>query len=510
MDESLIITGIYLLILLSFFGLVIWLVFFNPFNNISLSLIMLLILIAFPYLYYLFSRDFISKIQLFLSYGFVIFLGLVIAMIAWNPNNIVSDNPISFSLYSIGIGILVSILGLMASKKITTKMGYILLGLIVIIYSLGTFFVKNPENIISNNLWFVIILGSLAGIIGILYLLSFFKVITFKDANIISILKNLLIAITIISIILGFLYIISYSIENDNGTTNFLLIFINCLILFVFIAFITKYFKIDEKLRSKPGGDPSWLGLLLKILFYIPCLIIDFVEFIKQQYKTTPKVVWQILFIEVILILGRFLIPYLYNYFMNVKGTTLLKGPEYINKEIFLSNFEDLNYYESDDVDKDDSKDELPSYHYSISCWIWLDSFAPNTNVSYTGNNSILNVGNKPNIQFNVLRNELIIRMKINSDEEAIVLRKKNLLKYQKWNNIVVNYDGGTLDVFINNELIATKKGIIPYKQYDVVSSGTNGGIHGGICNIKYFNYTLSRNDINWLYNTSKLNDPPI
>jgi hypothetical protein len=510
MDKTVLITGFLLFFILAFFGLLIWLVFFNPFNNKFISLSMVLIFLAFPILYFIFSKEIINKIQLLLGYCIAIFIGLVIFFIAWNPNDIVSDNPTSFTLYSIGVGALALIAGLMISKKLSVKLGTILLGAVVLLYVLGTFFVANPGDIISNNLWIVIVLGSFASIAAVLYVLDKLKIITFKDANISSILKNLLLTIVIISVILGFIYLITYLIENQSNASDFSLIFFNLLILFVFIAFVVKYFKLDEKLRKKPGSDPSWGGLILKIILYVPCLIIDLVEYLKEQYNITPKVVWQLLFLEIILILGRFLIPYLYNYFMNVKGNTLLKDPEYINKETFLSNFEDLNYYVSDDVDSDASKDELPSYHYCISCWIWLDSFPPNTNVSYTQDNSILNVGNKPNIQFNVLRNELIVRMKINSDEEAIVLRKKNLLKYQKWNNIVVNYDGGTLDIFINNELISTKKGIIPYKQYDIVSAGSEGGIHGGICNVKYFNTTLSRNEINWLYNTTKLNDPPI
>ena len=100
--------------------------------------------------------------------------------------------------------------------------------------------------------------------------------------------------------------------------------------------------------------------------------------------------------------------------------------------------------------------------------------------------------------------------MKETSEKERIILRKKDLIKYQKWNHIVVVYNGGTLDVFINNKLVSTESGIIPLKQYDIVSYGSDNGIYGGICNVKYFNEKLTRSEINMLYNTSKNNNPPV
>jgi hypothetical protein len=510
MDKVVLGTAFFLLIALTFFGLAIWLLFFNPAGSYGLSWTILGILVAFPLIFYLYTRKAIQYFYMLILYSLLAFATLVISIVMWNPLNVVSDYPGYFSFLMVCLGCLGSVFGLKTTKTISTTQAIIASIGIVVFYFATMFMTTNPYNIVSSNRGIVIAIGAIALVLGLLIALKELNYIQFKDVKTMDIIKYSLLTIGILVVFLALIYGIFYAVQHVNSGTNFLLVFINALIIIVLAAFIIKFFNLDKKLQSKPGGDPSWIGLVKKLLFYLPCSIINLVEYIKEQYKITPKVVWQLLGIEILLILGRFLIPYLYEKFMNSKGTLLVRKPEDINKEVFLANFEDLNYYKSDDANKDSSKEEMQNYHYSISAWIYINSFPPNTNVSYTKDTSILNIGNKPNIQFNVEKNELVIRMKETSEKEVVVLRKRDLLKYQKWNHIVVVYNGGTLDVFINNELISTKSNIIPLKQYDIVSYGSDDGIFGGICNVKYFNEKLSRSEINWLYNTAKIHDPPV
>jgi hypothetical protein len=79
----------------------------------------------------------------------------------------------------------------------------------------------------------------------------------------------------------------------------------------------------------------------------------------------------------------------------------------------------------------------------------------------------------------------------------------------QKWNNIVINYDSGYMDVFLNGELVGTKGTVSPYMKFDVVSAGANRGIEGGICNVVYYDRILSKGEIDINYNLlSELNPP--
>jgi hypothetical protein len=91
------------------------------------------------------------------------------------------------------------------------------------------------------------------------------------------------------------------------------------------------------------------------------------------------------------------------------------------------------------------------------------------------------------------------------------VLYKNDNFLLQKWNNIILNYNGGTLDVFLNGELVKSSIEVVPiYDFTDTLTIGEKDGLHGGICNIVYFNKPLTRTNIYYLYNMVKNLTPPI
>ena len=44
----------------------------------------------------------------------------------------------------------------------------------------------------------------------------------------------------------------------------------------------------------------------------------------------------------------------------------------------------------------------------------------------------------------------------------------------------------------------------------DALTIGENNGINGGICNVSYFNKTLTKTNIYYLYNMVKDKNPPV
>ena len=76
--------------------------------------------------------------------------------------------------------------------------------------------------------------------------------------------------------------------------------------------------------------------------------------------------------------------------------------------------------------------------------------------------------------------------------------------------NFVMNYDGANMDVFLDGELVGTQPNIAPYMSYDKVVAGEKDGIHGGICNVVYYDKPLSRSDIMMSYNLLKHLDIPV
>jgi hypothetical protein len=82
--------------------------------------------------------------------------------------------------------------------------------------------------------------------------------------------------------------------------------------------------------------------------------------------------------------------------------------------------------------------------------------------------------------------NKLKIQMKMN-DEYTKNIYLGSDLKLQKWNHFVINYDGGTLDILLNDVLLSSTGSIAPYMTLDIVSVGQNNGINGGIRDVVYF-----------------------
>ena len=160
-------------------------------------------------------------------------------------------------------------------------------------------------------------------------------------------------------------------------------------------------------------------------------------------------------------------------------------------------------------------------YRFSISCWIFLNSMGATTatNSKFV---SILNYANNPNIMYNSKTNELIVAVLSNQPTVAtlpsiendpnhvfnIVYSNKQIL-LQKWNNFVLNYDSGTLDIFYNGELVQSSINISPNVTYHDLTVGTDNGPNGGICNLTYYKEPLDIISINNLYKMSKLKDTP-
>ena len=80
----------------------------------------------------------------------------------------------------------------------------------------------------------------------------------------------------------------------------------------------------------------------------------------------------------------------------------------------------------------------------------------------------------------------------------------------QRWNNIVITYNGGILDIFMNSQLVASFRNVLPYMTIDSVTVGDDNGIGGGVCNVLYFPVPMSKERIEANYNILKNNNPPI
>ena len=199
----------------------------------------------------------------------------------------------------------------------------------------------------------------------------------------------------------------------------------------------------------------------------------------------------------VMLVIINISLPYLFRKITSYNGTILIDKPVYLNNKYIRGN-EDILY-----------KIKPRNYNYSISLWFWLNPQPSNTSYAYQKYTNILTFNKKPAIEYNGSNNTLRILFD-NTDKEHTIFSSKNVL-YQKWNNLVINYTEGNVDVFLNSELMGSKPNISPFYNYTFIEIGENKGLHGGISNVIYFQEPLTLTKIKLNYNLfSKLNEPYI
>jgi hypothetical protein len=318
------------------------------------------------------------------------------------------------------------------------------------------------------------------------------------------------------------------------------------LIVFMFLFHLTKSI-IGVKL----------LKLLWACIIYIPCLFLDFLQGSQNAVGDTTRPIWIIVAIELLLIAILYGGPYLLNYIgasaSQIVGTPVSLKQLYDtnlttqSKEIFI-------YHNTgDDRTPEDKAANCPAeektrYHYSISGWFFLNNNVTTKNTDL----EIFNFGDVPRLTYNPSRNELklychqLSRNSSITDETSIsteiynsrtnynavmkdgsnsnVKRTKIQIltdneeldadvQLQRWNYFVVNYDGKTMDFFLNNQLIFKSDFMMPdikLKPITVGSTPNNRGLNGSICNFAFHKYPLTKEQIRWTYTMLKTQNPPI
>jgi hypothetical protein len=302
---------------------------------------------------------------------------------------------------------------------------------------------------------------------------------------------------------------ITYNIESLSSNSSIVSFVLNLLLVALILGLVYKTLYVKFPVGNTKKN--AFFTLIMNILLYIPCLIGGIFDwFGKITLGSQERGSLIMLLVIILLFIAYFNISKVFNSISTQGGTQLVNKPVYTNTEYNLGNYEELNG--SDNFD----------YQYAISCWIFVDAAPPNMNSNYTKYTSLLNFGEKPNILYNGKKNSLMITMQqkdlnnvtenklIDFDEQGnrIIYINNNLL-LQKWNNIIINYNGGTLDIFLNGELVKSSIEVVPYYTLDNLTIGENDGIQGGICNVIYFRKALSSQNIYFINNTVKDRTPP-
>lgn len=306
-----------------------------------------------------------------------------------------------------------------------------------------------------------------------------------------SIFLLLMYLLVIIGLVAGLVYFFSSTPAPLTILTNIITIAtIIFLIIFLANTFSTWFMDVA---KSKLQYN-TLLGFLYLTITYLPCKLYDAITWLKNQWKITTKTDFIILGISLVLIATRIGIPILWDYLRSkIWGQNiLLKGsvPLQYNKNIGV--FQGLDPYKVKERD-------IFNYNYSISFKIWINPQGEWTSEKYNDNANLLDFGDVLLVKYNNDEIKFIASTtKKNNIKKHITVYKVNInsIPLQKWNDFVINYNGGTLDIFINGTLESSTPQITPIMGYHAVTVGDNNGIYGGIKDVVYYKKLLNINDI--------------
>lgn len=280
----------------------------------------------------------------------------------------------------------------------------------------------------------------------------------------------------------GLIYLLVYQI-GDEGPMK---IIGNTLILVGMLSIIYKLINMSGYLEKSP-----FFQLIANIIFYIPCLLLSGSN---TMQKSNPNDVGLL-----VVMLGLFAL-----YFGLPKAKTMynkwkLGGKQLIGSDgLLLNQLNNVAGYQK--LNGDDNF----NYTYGMSFWFYVESIPPNTNASYNTMTNIMSYGDKPSIKYDAEKNSLYFFMKQDDEQEPILVHKENDVMLQKWNNVIINYNGGTLDVFYNGNLVKSVNQIVPYMKYDMLTVGSENGVYGGIKNFIYYKDPVDSFTIENVYSMQK------
>ena len=386
----------------------------------------------------------------------------------------------------------------------------------------GGFFNKKNKTQVAVVLLLVLLISILWGVLLISNLFPEFAGNGTINHNFDFFKRVLLLLFGIIISSLLIVWIV-YNVQQLSGRMGWTSFILN--LLLVIAIFAMMYKTINTQFPKGNAQKNALFSVIMNTIFYIPCVFTNVFDYIMSifigNYDSNTTGYLALSTLIIILLVMYFSYPFLYNK-INLQG-----GKQLVNAPIPINTSQDYGTYETlnDDNKEMTTEDKIYNYNYAISFWFYIDALPPNTNSSYKTYTSLLNYANKPNVLYNAEKNTLIITTNqkdlqattenkfiqfVEGDVDNRILYENNNVLLQRWNNIIINYNGGVLDVFINGELQRSNIGVLPYYTLDALTIGTNDGISGKICNVVYFSKSLTHNNMFYLYNMVKDENPPI
>jgi len=320
---------------------------------------------------------------------------------------------------------------------------------------------------------------------------------------------------TIIGIVI-FIPIASYGIYKlsslDAAAMNYV---VNLGIFLAIVIGLAIFYKLFSNKLAEIENNNKLSGFIVSLIFYIPCLFSDFLQYLLEQYKITPNIVFVLFILEILVILLCVYLPNTGVFLLDKHSKLLLNEPKYLNKQTYtLAQSVDL-YNPNNIIDLTGGNS-----NYTLSMWIFVNpnsssnaAYAKETDIfSYSYTDASNTMHPKPRITYSCGVSDNFVdtfHFYLSSNSSPINLT----LVGQRWNHVAFNYNSGIVDIFINGHLERTvylnTTDIPIYSISDSITVGSPMGIDGAISCIVYTSPPMSEYQIANSYNLLMNRNPP-
>ena len=322
--------------------------------------------------------------------------------------------------------------------------------------------------------------------------------------------NNPIYSFLLFGLVIIFFITMVYFYSTKNAASVALISAIMNILVFLIIIFAMAIFAymFANYLKSLDGP----IGFLTYLIFYLPCLVVDFVQYIIKEFKMTSNTVYILFIIEILLILTYLYAPYLVSKIIKKEGINLMGESAFLDIKKVIGNSDQLKI-------KDDSVFDIkqPTFRkeYSLSMWVYLNTQSPSF-MAYSRETPIFDYGNgKPKVvYFNNTsdpkhKDKIIVYF---TDSTARPSSHEFSITHQSWHNIVFNYTSDHVDLFVDGTLEKTydfEDNHPTYLVTDNITVGSTGGLDGAICNVTYYNNVQTKAQIVNTYNLLMNKNPP-
>jgi hypothetical protein len=247
-------------------------------------------------------------------------------------------------------------------------------------------------------------------------------------------------------------------------------------------------------------------GFFINLIFYLPCLFNDLIDYIKNQYNITTNTVIILFILEIIIFIYYFYLSKILS--SNKKKNNILNEPLYLNKRNIIK----------DNIINTDG-DTVKRNFYSMAFWLYInqnDNSPKEFNIIKYGNETSNNVNvGKPKITYisNTNTYKFQFSNNITNTNYDTTIYEFSDVPFQRWNYFVINYYNHNANLYINGVFIkeiSLADRELSVSDTDNIFVGDNNGLDGAICNVNFYYTPLKQKEIIKNYNLFRLNNPPL